>query len=320
VKLSNTLKIKLFEKGAFFMSSGGSTKVIVIAFFANLGIAIAKFFGAFISGSAALLAEAIHSLVDCSNQILLIIGSKKSQKPPDKNHPLGYGREAFFWSFIVAILLFSLGGLFAIYEGTHKLHSHEDLKLPELGMGILLFGLILESYSFWTCIKEIRAQNQFKSFVHWFKNTKNSELLVIFTEDAAALCGLLIALIFLGIAWTTGNSLWDAIGSIVVGVILVVVAILLAVEIKSFIIGESSTDDIRDFVIQTVPDIFPAGRVLNIITLQMGSNESLLSCKIFPGSVKDVGQAIALTNQLEKLTKSKFPELRWQFLELDNQD
>lgn len=302
------------------MSSGGSTQVIVIAFFANLGIALAKFIGAFISGSASLLAEAIHSLVDCSNQILLIVGSKKSQKPPDKKHPLGYGREAFFWSFVVAILLFSLGGLFAIYEGSHKLQNHEELHLPAMGMGILLFGLILESYSFWSCIKEIKSHSDFKSFSHWFKNTKNSELLVIFTEDAAALSGLLIAAVFLGLAWVTGNSSWDAVGSIAVGLILVIVAILLAVEIKSFIIGESSSDHLRDFVIQTVPEFFPSGRVLNIITLQLGSNETMLSCKIFPGTIKDIHQAIEQTNKFEKLTKSKFPDLRWQFLELDNED
>jgi cation diffusion facilitator family transporter len=302
------------------MSTGGSTRVIIIAFFANFGIAITKFIGAFISGSASLFAEAIHSLVDCSNQILLLIGNKKSQKPADKKHPLGYGREAFFWSFMVAILLFTLGGLFAIYEGSHKLTGHSEISSPALGMGILIFSLLLEGYSFWSCFKEVKAQNTYGSLINWFKKTSNSELLVIFTEDAAALTGLFLATVFLGIAWATGNSYWDAIGSIVVGVLLVVVAVLLAIEIKSFIIGESPSDEIRDFIIQTVPDFFPSGRILNIIAVQTGSNEIMMACKIFPGSIKDVDNAITLINQLEKLCKSKFKDLRWQFFELDHED
>jgi cation diffusion facilitator family transporter len=297
-----------------------STKVILLAFLANFGIAIAKFVGAYISASTSLLAEAIHSLVDCSNQILLLVGNKKSKKPADQKHPLGYGREAFFWSFIVAILLFSLGGLFAIYEGVHKIHETGEVSSPLLGFCILFFSMLLEGYSFLACLKEVKSQNTFGNLWEWFKNTKNSELLVIFTEDAAALVGLTIATICLGIAWVTGQVFWDAIGSILVGILLVVVAVLLATEVKSFIIGEASSDDIKDFFTSETLKYFPDGRVLNFISIQAGIDEVMLSCKIHPGSITRVDQAIGLVNQLEKATKEKFKSVRWQFVELDYED
>jgi cation diffusion facilitator family transporter len=303
------------------MSHGGeSTKVIIFAFFANLGIAIAKFFGAFISGSASLLAEAIHSTVDCTNQILLLVGLKKSKRPPDEKHPLGYGREAFFWSFIVAILLFSLGGLFAIYEGVHKLTEHEPVSSPGLALGILVFGFILEMFSFLACLKEVRAQNKFPNLWQWFRYSKSSELLVIFTEDLAALVGLFVAGVCLSLAWATGNESWDAMGSIFVGSILVVVAVLLAMEIKSFLIGESPDEDLKAFVHQLVADIFPSGKLLKYIAIQTGSHEVMVSCKINPGEISDLDSAISKVNELERNTKKQFPSVKWQFMELDRED
>jgi cation diffusion facilitator family transporter len=305
-------------------SHEGSAKVIITALLANLGIAVAKFVGAMISGSATLLAEAIHSFVDSINQVLLLVGSKKSMKAPSEEHPLGYGREAFFWSFIVAILLFSMGGLFAIYEGIHKLGEHSkqvEVNSPLIGMGILIVSIFLEGYSFWACLKEVKKQNPFGSLWKWFKKTKSSELLVIFTEDAAALTGLVVAVVCLGMAWATGNSYWDSVGSILVGILLVAVAILLSIEVKSFIIGEASADDIRDFVIAEVPKKFPGGKVLNLIAVQTGSDEVMLIYKIHPGDeLKDLDQAIILVNELEKLTKSQFSSIRWQFVELDKAD
>lgn len=302
-------------------STGGSTKVIITALIANLGISAAKFIGAFISGSASLLAEAIHSLVDSTNQVLLLVGSKKSIKPPDENHPLGYGREAFFWSFIVAILLFSLGGLFAIYEGIHKLSDHTELNNPLLGLTILIFSVILESYSFWACYKEVKIQKSSMSLWQWFKSTKSSELLVIFTEDFAALLGLIIASLCLTFAWITGNSQWDAIGSLLVGGILVLVALLLSIEIKSFIIGESSNPEIKEFLIREVPHFFPTGRILKCIAVQTGSDEILLSYKIHPGNTQQsLHSGIQLLNELERRTKEQFPSIKWQFVEFDTED
>ena len=301
-------------------SSGGSVRVILIAFAANLGIALSKFFGAFVSGSASLLAEAIHSLVDCSNQVLLLVGSKKSQKTPDDLHPLGYGREAFFWSFMVAILLFSMGGLFAIYEGVHKLNSTEEMNSPMVAFGILIFSLVLEAYSFFACYKEVKVQKKNQSLWQWFKTTKSSELLVIFTEDAAALVGLTIATICLVISWVTGQIIWDALGSIFIGILLVIVALFLAIEVKSFLIGESSSDDIRQYIEEQVKVIFPAGSVLKFISLQLGSDEVMLSYKVHPGSLSDLNVAIEKVNELERKTKVQFTSVRWQFVELDRED
>lgn len=301
-------------------AGGGSTKVVVIALFANLGIAVAKFFGAFVSKSAALLAEAIHSLVDCLNQVLLLVGSKKSKRPPSQLHPLGYGREAFFWSFIVAILLFSLGGLFAIYEGVHKLGEHEPISSPFLALGILIFGIILEAFSFAACLREVRAQNKYGSLWVWFRKTTAIELLVIFTEDAAAMLGLLIAATTLIISWLTGDPNWDAIGSILVGSVLVLVAVLLAVEIKSLLIGEAPATDFRNYVEESMKALIPGGRVFNLIALQIGSDEVMLSCKISAGTLREASKLLEAINELEGKIKGKFPEIKWLFIEPDTKD
>lgn len=300
------------------MSSGdGSIKVIIIAFLANMGIAVAKFIGAYISHSTALLAEAIHSVVDSTNQVLLLIGSKRSQKPPTIKHPMGYGREAFFWSFIVAVLLFSLGGMFAIYEGIHKLGASGELSSPHIGVGILLASLGLEAFSFYACIKEVKKQNTFGSLWRWFRHTTVSELLVIFTEDLAALLGLLVATVSLLLSWLTGNLMWDAIGSILVGIILVIVAIALAIEIKSLIIGEAPATDLRPFLDKRVAELFPQGKVLRLLALQIGANEIMVSYKIHPGKITDVKQLMDTINQLEQEVHQQFAAVRWQFVEPD---
>lgn len=309
----------LWERGSM-SQAGDSTKVIIVAFAANLGIAAAKFVGAFISGSASLLAEAIHSTVDCSNQLLLLFGNKRAKKAPTDRHPLGFGRETFFWSFIVAILLFSVGGLFAIYEGAHKLNAHEEVSSPVIALAILVFGFLLEAYSFSACLKEVRRQNKFPNLWQWFHNSKSSELLVIFTEDAAALVGLFVAAVFLGLSWVTGEPYWDAVGSIVVGSILVVVAIVLAIEIKSFLIGEAPEAGLEKFVSETAAALFPNGQVLKFIAIQTGSDEVMMSCKIHPGDMTDLDLAIDKVNELERTTKQKFTSVRWSFVELDRED
>lgn len=303
------------------MSSGdGSAKVVLVALVANLGIAVAKFVGAFFSGSAALLAEAIHSVVDCTNQVLLLVGNKKAKRPPSDLHPLGYGREAFFWSFIVAILLFSLGGLFAIYEGAHKLSHHESVSAPFLGLGILIVSLVIEWFSFKACLNEVKVQNTHGSLWNWFRKTTSSELLVIFTEDAAAMFGLVLATVSLLLSWLTGNSVWDALGSIFVGTLLVIVAGLLAIEIKSLIIGEAPATDFKTFIEGRVAALIPGGKVLRLIALQIGGHEVMLSCKLTTGSVRDVDTLIADINRIERETKERFPEIKWQFFEPDTTD
>jgi cation diffusion facilitator family transporter len=299
-------------------SSGGSVKVIIIALFANLGIALSKLAGAIISGSASMLAEAIHSFVDCANQALLLVGNKAAAKAPSERHPLGYGREAFFWSFIVAIMLFSLGGVFSIYEGVHKLSSHEPVESPIIAVVILLIAVGLESYSFNACLNEVRAKNRFGSLWVWFKKTTEAELLVIFTEDLAALLGLVFALVCVSLAWFTGNPMWDATGSILVGSLLVIVAVALSLEIKSLIIGEAPSMDIRPAVEAIVGERIPGGRVLAFLALQTGASEMMVSYKITPGSLKDVKALIDSINDVEAEVKKRFPEVKWQFVEPDH--
>ncbi len=294
-----------------------STKVIFFAVLANLGIAASKLAGAFISKSSAMFSEAIHSLVDTLNQVLLIIGHKRAQLPPTEKHPLGYGAESFFWSFLVAILLFSMGGLFAIREGIHKLNSPEAIHAPWISLGILIISLILESLSFRSCLHEIRIKNKSLSLWSWFKNTTQAELLVVFTEDLAALMGLIVATFSLILAWVTGNSKWDAIGSISVGAILVVVAILLSIEIRSLLIGEAPGNDFKSHVEEEVQKRIPEGKVLRFLALQLGGGRVLLSYKIHPGTVTDVKTLIDLINQIEANTKSRYPEIAWQFVEPD---
>lgn len=299
------------------MAAGGSAKVIVVALFANLGIALAKFVGAFISGSASMLAEAIHSVVDSTNQVLLLWGAKRSAREPNERYPLGFGREAFFWSFVVAILLFSLGGLFAIYEGAHKLHHPEPLAYPQIALGILIVSLGLESYSFYACLKEVQARNSFGGLWKWFRKTTSSELLVVFTEDLAALAGLTVATVCLLISWFTGNTAWDGIGSIVVGALLVVTAIFLAVEVKSLLIGESPSTNYRPVIETELARLFPGAKLLRLIALQTGASEVLLSYKIHPGSVSEVTDLIHRLNAVEEAVREKCPEVRWQFVEPD---
>lgn len=299
-------------------SGDGSIKVILFALIANFGIAVSKFFGAYITKSASLLAEAIHSLVDCSNQILLLIGKKKSQQAPNEQYPLGHGREVFFWSFVVAILLFSMGGLFAIYEGIHKLDAPENIQRPEIALCILLLGIGLEGFSFWACYKEVRKKNHFGSLWKWLRKSTSADLLGIFLEDAAALLGLTVALAALLIGWWTGEPIWDAIGSISVGVVLIGVAILLAAETKSLLIGESPSTDYRSTIQKILADLFPGGSLLHIIAIQTGGDEVMVAFKFHPGeSIPKSAELIEGINEMERKLRRAFPEIRWLFVEPD---
>lgn len=299
------------------MASHGSGKVILIALVANLGIAVAKGAGALVTGSISLFAETIHSVVDCSNQVLLLIGNRASKKPPTVTHPLGFGREAFFWSFIVAILLFSLGGLFAINEGVHKLESTEPLANAWIGFPILAFSILVEGYALKSCLAEIRRQKAHKKLWTWFRQSKAADLLVVFTEDTAAVIGLTIAFVCLGISVATGDPRWDALGSILVGSLLVVVAIFLALEIKSLLIGEAANPELRKGIEAIISEEIPGGAVLRFIAIQTGSAEVLVSYKVSPGTLDKTKDLIDAINRAERRARVMFPEIRWQFVEPD---
>ncbi|MBI5815613.1 MAG: cation transporter [Nitrospinae bacterium] len=299
---------------------GGSFKVIILALLANLGIALSKFAGALYTGSASLFAEAIHSSVDCGNQALLLVGIKASARPPSPTHQLGYGREAFFWSFMVAIMLFTLGGAYSVYEGAHKLSAHEPIESPVVALAILAVGVVLESISFKACLNEVRQINRFGGMWEWFKKTTNTDLLVVFTEDLAALLGLVIAASCVTASWITGDSIYDAAGSIIVGTLLIVVAATLGVEIKSLLIGESPATDYRPGIEPIMAKHIPGGKVIALIALQTGASEVMVSYKVTHGRISGARELIDAINAVERDVKTAFPEIRWQFVEPDIQE
>jgi cation diffusion facilitator family transporter len=228
------------------MSDEHSTKHILQSLAVNLAIALAKGFAALLTGSGAMLAEAIHSGADCSNQLLLLLGVQQSRRPADDSHPLGYGRALYFWSFLVALLLFTGGGVFSIYEGVHELAHPEPVEHVEIALGILGFSLLLEGGSTLSNIREMNRRRRQTPFFRYLQESKDSDLVVIFGENAAASLGLVAAMIALGAAWATGDADFDAVGSIVIGVILVGVALFLAVEIKSLLVGERADKTIEE--------------------------------------------------------------------------
>ena len=210
-------------------SSGDSTRAILFALGANFAIAVAKGVAAYFTHSSAMLAETVHSLADCGNQGLLLLGMRQAQKPPDAEHPLGHGKAVYFWSFLVALMLFSVGGMFSLYEGIHKLQHPEPLKQWYWAAGVLVFGMLAEGVSMRACLQEVNKSRGDRGLWQWFRESRQSELVVIFGEDLAALLGLSFALVAVLLAVATGNPVCDAVGTIVIGVLLIVIAVLVAV-------------------------------------------------------------------------------------------
>ncbi len=296
--------------------SESSIKAIFYAFLANLGIAIAKGLSALFTGSGSMLAEAVHSLADCSNQILLYLGIKRSQRDATPEHPLGYGKVIYFWSFIVAILLFSMGGLFSIYEGVHKISSSEEIKYPWVALGVLLFSIVLESFSLLGAIKEINKIKGKKYLWEWIKSTRSAELVVVLGEDTAALLGLSVAMIFVLLTYLTNDPFYDALGSIFIGVILLVISVFLFLRIKSLIIGRSADPEIQFLIEKEIKENEHILNVFNIITVQMGPH-IVLAAKIKFKPDIPIQYACEIINKIEEKIKSKFSEVKWCFIEPD---
>jgi cation diffusion facilitator family transporter len=301
------------------MSTGSSSRAILYAFVANLGIALAKLAAALYTNSGSMLAESIHSFADSGNQVLLYVGLRQSQRPADLKYPLGYGKITYFWSFVVALMLFSVGGLFSIYEGWHKLHEHEALNRPWIALLVLGVSILLEAGSLAGCVREINKLRGDKPFMKWLAGTRNAELVVVLGEDIAALVGLVLAMGFIALATLTHNPVFDAIGSITIGVVLICVSIFIAVRIKGLIIGRSAEDDLRAAIhaeIEADPSIL---ELLNAITMQLGP-QVMLAVKIRMAPELSIGEAVDHINRLEARIKSKFPEVKWCFVEPDNAD
>jgi len=299
---------------------GSSAKAILYAFIANLGIALAKLGAALYTHSGSMLAESIHSFADCGNQVLLFVGLRQAQKPPDAKHPLGYGKVTYFWSFVVALLLFSMGGVFSIYEGWHKLGGHAgELNKPWVALAVLGVSIALEFGSLLGCLKEVTKLRGDRSFGYWLRNTRNAELVVVLGEDVAALIGLAIAFVFVALATVTGNLAFDAIGSIAIGIVLVCVSIFVAVRIKGLIVGRSAEEDLQEALRAEVDSDPNIDALLNAITLQMGP-DVMLALKVKMCAGLSLDDAVAALNALERRIKTKFPEVTWIFVEPDVAD
>jgi len=300
-------------------ASGSPAKAILYAFVANLCIAIAKLATALYTGSGSMLAEAIHSFADTGNQVLLFIGLKGAERAADEDHPLGYGKLSYFWSFIVALMLFSVGGLFSIYEGLHKLSTPTELNQIWIALIVLGLAIVVESFSLMGAIREANLMRGRKTLFAWLKHTRNAEIVVVIGEDLAAILGLVIAFFFLGLTWITGNPVYDAIGSVCIGVILILVAIFLVIRLQGLLVGKSAEPDLQILIDELIADHDQIQAVLNTITLQMGP-KIMLAAKIVIDENTSVGEAVLLINELERKLKAAYPEIGWCFIELDNTD
>jgi len=298
-------------------SKDNGTGHIIQSLIVNILIALSKGFAAFFTGSGAMLAETIHSTADCANQGLLLLGVKQSKRLADETHPFGYGRSAYFWSFMVAMLLFSLGGMFSIYEGVHKFYKPEPIHDIIWAVGVLVFALLLESYATFSNIKEINKRRKNKSFFEYLKKTKDSDLIVVFGENSAAVLGLFFALAALITSYYTGDTRYDAMGSIVIGLVLILVAIFLAIEVKSLLIGESADPEIYDFISSLVEKDPEIRELLACKTIQQGPGEVLVCMKIECLHNLDTKQISSLINNFEKKIRAGRPEIKWLYIEPD---
>lgn len=296
-----------------------SLRAILLALGANFAIFVSKLVAALVTGSGAMLAEAVHSLADCGNQGLLLLGMRQADRPPSDEYPLGWGRAPYFWSFLVAMLLFSVGGMFSIYEGIHKLSHPEPLKWPWLAIGVLAFGVVAESISMHGCLTEVNKARENRSLWRWFHETRSSELLVIFGEDLAALLGLSVALVAVLATMITGNLLYDAVGTIVIGALLVFIAIAVAYEVKALLIGQGVEPARREEMLAFVNACAEVDVVLNLITLQMGP-DVMVAVKARMSPAPDQSTLIANINNVERMMKERFPDIRWSFFEPDVAD
>ncbi|MGO4201360.1 cation diffusion facilitator family transporter [Rhodococcus sp. TAF43] len=299
------------------MSAHGGKRAILAALTANAGIAVAKFTGFLITGSSSMLAESVHSVADTSNQGLLLFGQNRAEKQADQLHQFGYGRNRYFYSFVVALVLFTLGSLFAIYEGIHKIQQPEGLSSPMVAIVILLVAIGLESYSFLTAVKESRPLKGKATWWGFIRTSRTPELPVVLLEDSGALIGLVLALGGVGLTMATGDPVWDGVGTLCIGALLGIIAIVLIVEMKSLLIGEGATQDEENRILSALVDGVRIDRVIHCRTQYLGPEEILVAAKvaITPGAdIEDVATAI---DEAEARVRAAVPAARLIYLEPD---
>jgi cation diffusion facilitator family transporter len=299
------------------MSAEGSTRAILAALLANAGIAAAKFVGFIITGSSSMLAESVHSVADTSNQGLLLFGQREARKQADELHPFGYGRSRYFYSFVVALVLFSLGSVFALYEGYHKITHPEELTSPVVAIAILVVAIGLEGYSFRTAMVESRPLKGSVSWWRFIRMSRNPELPVVLLEDTGALIGLMFALTGVGLTMLTGEPVWDGIGTVAIGVLLGVIAVILMIEMHSLLIGEGATSQ-EDRAIRTaLEQTENVDRLIHIRTQYLGPDELLVGAKIALAAETDLATVAATIDAAEAAVRAAVPAAKVIYLEPD---
>jgi len=299
------------------MSSGGSTRAILAALAANAGIAVAKFVGFFITGSSSMLAEGVHSVADTSNQGLLLFGQRQSRKQADELHQFGFGRSRYFYSFVVALVLFSLGAIFALYEGYHKIVHPEPLTSPVVAIVILVVAIGLEGFSFRTAVVESRPLKGSSSWWQFIRRSRNPELPVVLLEDTGALIGLVLALGGVGLAVLTGDPVWDGIGTVAIGALLAVIAVVLMTETHSLLIGEGATGDECRAIQAALESTALIDRVIHLRTQYLGPEEMLVGAKIAIAPKTDVAAVAATIDAAEVAIRAAVPAAAVIYLEPD---
>lgn len=299
------------------MSASGGTKAILAAFLANTGIAVTKFIAFLFSGSSSMLAESVHSLADAGNQLLLIWGGRQAKRAADKEHPFGYGRERYVYAFVVSIILFSVGGVFSIYEGIHKLQDPHPIELPWLPLLVLAIAIVLESFSLRTAVRESNHVRGKQTWVQFVRHAKAPELPVVLLEDVAALLGLTFAFIGVSVSVITGDGTWDAIGTLFIGALLILVAIVLGMETKSLLVGEGATDADAAAITAAIESGDEVEKLIHMKTLYLGPDELLVAAKLgFPTDLP-LAQVARQIDIVEERIRAAVPTARVIYLEPD---
>lgn len=299
------------------MSASGGSRAIIAALLANLGIAVTKFIAFLFSGSSSMLAESVHSLADTGNQGLLLLGGRKSRKQADAEHPFGYGRERYVYAFVVSIILFSVGGVFSIYEGISKLQEPHELEVPWLPIVILSISIVLESLSLRTAVRESNHTRGKQGWISFIRHAKAPELPVVLLEDCAALLGLVFAFLGVGLTIVTGNSAFDAIGTLAIGALLILVAVILGIETKSLLVGEGANADDASRIREAITGSPDVEALIHIKTLYLGPDELLVAAKVaFAAKAKLVDVARSI-DDVEAAIRAAVPIARVIYIEPD---
>ena len=299
------------------MSSEGGTRAVVAALVANAGIAVTKFAAFAITGSSSMLSEAIHSLADSGNQVLLLVGGRRSLRDADEQHQFGYGRVRYVYAFIVSIVLFCLGGLFSLYEGWHKVRAPEELTSPSVAFVVLGVAIVLETFSFRTAIREANKSRGKKSLWQFVREARQPELPVILLEDAGALIGLVFALLGVTLATVTGDGRWDGIGALAIGSLLLVIAVFLAREMSSMLVGESAVPEQTAAILVALESEPLVERVIHLRTLHTGPEEIMVAAKIAVHHAETAADVAVAIDAAEARVRAAVPEARWIYLEPD---